>query len=100
MWSRTTIERVYAKLEEELRELREATTPEEQIEEVGDLLFMIAKIARWLKVDAEEALRRANRKFRRRFQAMEEFARQEGRALSSYNSQEWSTLWQRAKKEV
>ncbi|HLI88222.1 MAG TPA: nucleoside triphosphate pyrophosphohydrolase [Ktedonobacteraceae bacterium] len=96
----TTIERVYAKLEEELRELREATTPEEQIEEVGDLLFMIAKIARWLKVDAEEALRRANRKFRRRFQAMEEFARQEGRALSSYNSQEWSTLWQRAKKEV
>jgi tetrapyrrole methylase family protein/MazG family protein len=96
----STIERAYIKLEEELQELRQATTPEEQAEEMGDVLFMAAKIARWLKIDAEEALRRANRKFRRRFQAMEEFARQEGRTLASYTRQERGAFWQRAKKQV
>ncbi len=94
----STIQGVYDKLAEELQELRQATTPEEQLEELGDLLFMIAKIARWLKIDAEEALRRANSKFRRRFQAMEEMAREQGRALTSYNDSEWEGLWERAKK--
>ncbi|HZO73706.1 MAG TPA: nucleoside triphosphate pyrophosphohydrolase [Ktedonobacteraceae bacterium] len=93
-------QRVYAKLEEELQELREAATPEEQLEELGDLLFMVARLARALKVDAEEALRRANRKFRQRFQVVEELVRQEGRAHSSYSSQEWSALWKRAKAHI
>jgi tetrapyrrole methylase family protein/MazG family protein len=88
---------VYIKLEEELNELKEATNQEEQREELGDLLFIVAKLARFLNIDAEESLRSANRKFRKRFQTMETAAREEGRDLSSYSMQEWNDLWQRAK---
>ena len=88
---------VYIKLEEELNELKEAVNPEEQREELGDLLFIVAKLARFLNIDAEESLRSANRKFRRRFQAMETAAREEERDLSSYSTQEWNELWQQAK---
>src|SRR6266496_1258150 len=91
---------VYNKLWEELQELQQANTPEEQLEEMGDLLFMVAKIARWLKIDAEKALRQANRKFRRRFQAMEEVAREQERTLKSYSIPEWETLWNKAKEQA
>jgi tetrapyrrole methylase family protein/MazG family protein len=91
------VQGVHAKLAEELQELHQAITPEEQSEEIGDLLFVIAHWATWLKIDPEEALRRANRKFRHRFQAMEEFARQQGRELASYSLEEWMDLWRRAK---
>jgi tetrapyrrole methylase family protein/MazG family protein len=96
----TTLEDAYAKLDEELQELRDATTSEAQLEEMGDLLFMVAKLATSLKLDAEEALRKSNRKFRQRFQAMEEMARERGRALGSYSSDEWRALWQEAKGRV
>ncbi|GAC1394726.1 MAG: hypothetical protein NVSMB38_29450 [Ktedonobacteraceae bacterium] len=93
-------EDVYRKLEEELQELREATTPEHQLEEMGDALFMVARLARSHKIDAEEALRQANRKFRRRFQAMEDIAREQGRELSSLSKEEWRALWQRVKSSI
>ena len=88
---------ILTKLREELRELQEASTPAEQFNEMGDVLFIAAKIARWLDIDAEEALRQANRKFRRRFQSMEEVIRQEGRSFSSYSSDEWINLWKKVK---
>ncbi len=88
---------MWQKVQEELREVHEAVTPEHQLEELGDLLFIIAKAARWLHIDAEEALRRANAKFRQRFQHMEEVIRQDGRSNSSYSSAEWVALWNRAK---
>ncbi len=91
------IQGVYAKIAEEMQELQDAATPEEQREEMGDVLFIVAKLARFLKIDAEEALRHANRKFRQRFQHMEQFARNEGRALTSYDKHEWRELWKRAK---
>ena len=94
------LENVIDKLHEELAELQEAATPEHQREELGDLLFMVTEIARWLHIDAEEALRSANRKFRRRVQAMEAFARRDGRALTSYSNAEWDELWKRAKVET
>ncbi|GHO86839.1 nucleoside triphosphate pyrophosphohydrolase [Dictyobacter formicarum] len=93
----TSLQDVYAKLEEELEEIKRATSPDEQLEEIGDVLFMVAKLARFLKIDAEEALRLANRKFRRRFQAMEVMAKAEGRPLTSYSTPEWEALWARAK---
>ncbi|HZR38658.1 MAG TPA: nucleoside triphosphate pyrophosphohydrolase, partial [Ktedonobacteraceae bacterium] len=93
----TDIQGAYAKLAEELQELQQATTPEERREELGDVLFIAAKLATFLKMDAEEALRRANRKFRQRFQYMEEQARQQGRSLTSYSDQEWEELWAQAK---
>jgi tetrapyrrole methylase family protein/MazG family protein len=93
----TDVQDAYSKLEEELQELREAVTQKEQLEELGDILFMVAKLGTLLKIDAEEALRQANRKFRQRFEAMEAIARQEERELISYSTEEWLALWQRAK---
>lgn len=90
-----SIEEVYAKLAEELAELRAAQTGEEKLEEIGDLLFMTAKLARSLKIDAEEALRRANRKFRRRFQTLEAIMLTEGCEPAS--AEEWLKLWNQAK---
>src|ERR1700694_1495445 len=84
---------------EELRELEEASTPDHQFEEMGDVLFIVARIARQLHIDAEEALRHANRKFKRRFQSMENIARAGGRDLASYNGPEWRALWKRAKSD-
>jgi len=91
------LQAVLSKLTEELQELQEAATPEHQHEEMGDVLFMVARIARELNIDAEEALRYANRKFRQRFQAMEHITRHEGRTFSSYNDDEWLKLWKRVK---
>lgn len=61
------LEDVFAKLHEELGELRGAERPEEREAEIGDLLFTVVNIARWLKVDPEQALRRTNVRFRARF---------------------------------
>jgi tetrapyrrole methylase family protein/MazG family protein len=91
------LQKVLAKLTEELQELQEATTPEHRREEMGDVLFMVARVARELNIDAEEALRFANRKFRQRFQAMEHLTQQEGRTFSSYSLDEWLKLWKRVK---
>jgi len=92
-----TTEDVYTKLEEELQELHEASTPEQRLEEMGDVLYMIARLARAYKIDAEAALRMSNRKFRHRFQAMEQIAREQGQTLSSLSKPEWITLWKQAK---
>jgi tetrapyrrole methylase family protein/MazG family protein len=91
------LQEVLAKLTEELLELQEAATPEHRREEMGDVLFMVARVARELNIDAEEALRYANRKFRQRFKAMERITLHEGRTFSSYNLDEWLNLWNRVK---
>jgi len=92
-----SVEPILAKISEELQELQEAATPEHRFEEMGDVLFMVARLARELHIDAEQALRAANRKFLRRFQAMEGLIREEGRPFESYTPQEWSALWRRVK---
>ena len=94
------IQDMLKKVPEEIQELQEATTPEHQREEMGALLFVMAGVARWLHIDAEEALRQANRKFRQRFQAVETIARSEGRSFDSYSGTEWDTLWERVKKLI
>src|SRR5256714_4908305 len=91
------LQEVLAKLTEELQELQEATTQEHRREAMGDVLFMVARVARELNIDAEEALRYANRKFRQRFQTMEHITSQEGRTFASYNLDEWLNLWNRVK---
>ncbi len=68
-------------------------------EEVGDLFFVLVNIARYLSVDAESALRKSNRKFRRRFQWMEERLRENGRAPQQVAMDELESLWQQAKAE-
>jgi nucleoside triphosphate diphosphatase len=87
---------VRAKIEEELREVAEAT-PEQTPEELGDLLFAVANWARHLRVDAEEALRLANAKFERRFRAMEALASARALILKNLDAAAWDALWNEVK---
>jgi ATP diphosphatase len=117
------IQGLFDKLEEETEELRQhlrefpapgphpagrgvagsgrQTIPEELRvrleEEVGDLFFVLVNIARYLELDPESALRRTNRKFRRRFQSMEEHLRKSGKSPESASMDELESLWQQAK---
>jgi nucleoside triphosphate diphosphatase len=67
--------------------------------EVGDLFFVLVNLARYLSVDPESALRKTNRKFKRRFQWMEERLHQSGRSADQASMEELEALWQRAKAE-
>ena len=117
------IEGLFEKLAEETAELREElkalpvkgpagkgvagsgslqVSPElqERLEdEVGDLFFVLVNIARYLALDSESALRKANRKFRRRFQWMEEQLRVSGRGPQQASMDELEGLWQQAKRQ-
>jgi nucleoside triphosphate diphosphatase len=66
-------------------------------EEVGDLFFVLVNIARYLSLDPESALRKTNRKFKRRFQWIEEQLRTSGRGLQQASMTELESLWQQAK---
>jgi MazG family protein len=96
------VEQVFDKMREEVAELdaARATGHAEEIEgEVGDLLFVIVNIARFLKVDPEQALRRTNRKFRRRFGHVEEGLAAAGKTAEGSTVDEMEALWQAAKRE-
>ena len=119
------VEDLFEKLHEESRELREqlkkypAPGPRPQArgvagsgrqpvppalqsrleEEVGDLFFVMVNIARYLSVDPESALRGMNRKFKRRFERMEESLHQSGRTAGEATIEELESLWQQAKRE-
>jgi tetrapyrrole methylase family protein/MazG family protein len=91
---------VMAKVDEELAELRRAITSgarAEQEEELGDLLMIVARLADQIGIQPEDALHRANQKFRRRFEAMEARAARENRPLESLTLDEWLAYWQQAK---
>ncbi len=68
-------------------------------EEVGDLFFVLVNVARYLSVDPESALRKTNRKFKSRFQWMEERLRESGRSAEQAPMEELELLWQQAKRE-
>jgi nucleoside triphosphate diphosphatase len=68
-------------------------------EEVGDLFFVLVNIARYLSLDSESALKKTNRKFKRRFQWMEQELQSSGRGLEDASSSELEALWQKAKQE-
>ncbi len=68
-------------------------------DEVGDLFFVLVNIARYLSVDSESALRKTNRKFKRRFQWMEARLRESGRSVEQVSTDEMEALWQQAKAE-
>ena len=68
-------------------------------EEVGDLFFVLVNIARYLSLDPESALKKTNRKFKRRFQWMEEQLRAAGREPQQASMDELESLWQQAKQQ-
>ena len=99
---------VFAKAKEEIGELEEAiadgrntdgSASEEVAEEFGDLLFVMANVARHLKIDPEAALRAANGKFVRRFQRIEALLAADGRTASQSTLAEMDRLWDQAKAE-
>jgi MazG family protein len=97
-WRRT--EDVFDKLDEEIGELREAVASGEasKIEdEIGDLLFTIANIARKVGANPEEALQSTNRKFMRRFESMEKQVHERGQNLDQLSLEEMDALWDQAK---
>lgn len=96
------LEGVVAKVHEELEEVAEARAlgdPAALAAEVGDLLFAVANLARHLHVDPETALARANRKFRRRFGALEDLCRRRGLVLGQASLGELDALWDEIKAE-
>ncbi len=91
------VDQVFDKLREELGELDQARTSgtQEDIEgEIGDLLFVVVNLARFMKVDPEQALRKTNTKFRRRFAHVEDGL---GKPLKDATLEEMEALWQAAK---
>jgi MazG family protein len=93
---------IFDKLAEETAELKQLLAsgdarPEEVEEEVGDLLFVGVNLARFLGLDAEIALKRANRKFARRFREMERIAAARGQSLSSLAAAQLDALWNEVK---
>jgi ATP diphosphatase len=91
---------VLAKLEEEIQELRAElpdSDPARLTDEVGDLLFVLANLARKLDLDPETCLRHANEKFSRRFNAMERDFEAGAKSLSELSLEEMEAGWQRVK---
>ena len=98
-------EQVWEKVEEEANELKAEVQAidagegsiEKMEEEMGDLLFSIVNYARFLNIDPDQALARTNKKFMKRFQAMEEFVAAEGKQMTDLNLAEMDTIWNTVK---
>ena len=91
---------VLDKVVEEAAELRQADTAAARQHELGDLLLVIVNLGRWLEVQAEDALRQANARFRRRYLQMEQLAEQRGLDFANLPLEDKESLWQEAKKLV
>jgi len=94
------IEPVFEKLEEETEELKSAISSKEEPhieEEIGDLLFVVVNLARKLGVEPENALKKTNRKFRKRFRFIEDELKSEEKTFDDVNLEEMDQLWNSAK---
>ena len=88
---------VLDKLVEEIGEFRDAATDEERLDEFGDVLFALVNVARWSGIQAEDALRQANTKFRNRYRVMERLASERGQDFAKLPIDKKEALWQEAK---
>lgn len=82
---------------EEFKQAQKEQNKAHMEEEYGDILFACVNLARWNKIDAEQALIKANKKFEKRFRKMEELA---VKPLTEYTFEEFDALWKQAKKEL
>jgi len=93
-------DQVWEKVEEEMKELKEAVssgTPAEAEEELGDVFFSLVNYARFLQIDADRALEFTNKKFIQRFTQMEQWALQQGRDLNKMTLEEMDAIWNSVK---
>lgn len=96
------IEAVVDKMEEEVGELKQELAAGDRtriFEEIGDLLFTVVNVARWSKVDPEDALRVMIARFSARFRRIEDAARESGRSVEDMTIQEMDAVWDRVKQE-
>lgn len=93
------VQDVYNKVDEEYLEVKEAANKEELREEMGDLLFAVVNLARFLKIDPEEALALTNKKFTRRFHYIEERLTEQGKEFATTTLDEMESYWQEAKQK-
>ncbi|MCP5096378.1 MAG: nucleoside triphosphate pyrophosphohydrolase [Chloroflexi bacterium] len=91
---------VYDKLDEEVAELKAAASLDERMLELGDILFVIVNLAKWMGVDAESALREANLRFGQRFRLLEQLVRERSLILSEMEIDDMESLWQEAKSKL
>ena len=96
-WDWPNVEGVWAKVAEELDELRAAGDHDARLHELGDLLFVLVRLGHWLGLDPEEALRAANRRFIDRHGAVEEMAAARGIDLAAVDPEARDALWNEAK---
>lgn len=89
---------VWDKLHEEVRELQQAGTQRERIEELGDLLFMLVNLARHLDIDPQHALLQGTDKFERRFAVVCAEMHKQGLAMSADTLPQMEAAWQQAKR--
>ncbi len=92
------IDQVWKKVSEEIEELHEAKGQDDITEEIGDVLFAVVNLARFLKVDCELALLQTVQKFKRRFRYIEKKVRVSGKEFSQFTLQELDGFWEEAKK--
>ena len=88
---------MWEKVGEELAELREADASEERLHELGDVLFAMVNLARWLQIDPEEALRTANHRWMSRYRRVEALAAERGIDLAGLSLAEKDELWDEVK---
>ena len=91
------INQVWEKVEEEMQEFKEAEGKDKEAE-FGDLLFSLVNYARWLKINPDDALERTNIKFKKRFEAIEEYAKNQGKKMNDMTLEEMDVIWEEAKK--
>ena len=91
-------ESVWAKVEEELKELRNPSSRENELMELGDVMFSLVNYAKHRGLDPEQALSLSNAKFLKRFQKMEEMLAKKKKSPIGVKIEEWNDLWNKAKK--
>jgi tetrapyrrole methylase family protein/MazG family protein len=96
-WDWEAIDGVWEKVAEEVEELRAAETDDERLHELGDVLFALVNLARWMKLDPEEALRTANHRWLARYRSVERLAAERGVRLADLSLAEKDLLWDEVK---
>lgn len=97
------VEQVWDKIHEEIQELKEAqseNTKEHIAEEIGDVLFSVVNLARFLDIPAEDALRKTNKKFTDRFARVEEELKKRGKTVEESNLEEMDDIWNEVKQNT
>lgn len=96
------VEQVWDKVHEEIQELKDAQSNEAKdhiAEEIGDVLFAVVNLARYLEIPAEDALRKTNQKFTSRFSKVEEVIKAQGKELEDASLEEMDAIWEKAKEK-